>query len=207
MTATGITEQRFQIEAGLRPEHREQAAAGYWDAFARKLRYPLGPRDKAIAFIRRVLNPGHAISAISDDNRFLGVAGFKTPKGAFVGGGIADLAAVYGMAGAVARGLLVSALERSCEDGTLLMDGVFVDARARGLGVGTGLLTAVERHAAATGLKRLRLDVIDTNPRARALYERQGFKPQSTQPIGILRHIFGFNSATTMVKEVGVVVR
>ena len=195
------TNSDFQIEPGLRLEHRAQAAAGYWEAFARKLLYPLGPRRRALAFIRRVLDSSHAISAVSADNRFLGVAGFKTPRGAFVGGEFADLMKVYGVFGAAARGLLVSVMERPCEEGTLLMDGIFVDAQARGLGVGTGLLTAVEKHAAARGLGQVRLDVIDSNPRARALYERQGFKAHATHSIGMLRHVFGFDSVTTMLKD------
>ena len=57
----------FQIEHGLRPEHRTRAAQGYWQAFSRKLRYPLGPETRAIAFIERALDPTHAISAVSSD--------------------------------------------------------------------------------------------------------------------------------------------
>ena len=193
----------FRIEPGLRAEHRPQAAGGYWEAFARKLRYPLGPRRKAVAFTRRVLDASHAISAVSADGDFLGVAGFKTPRGAFVGGEFADLVRIYGLSSAVARAFLVSVLERPCEKGTLLMDGIFVDRRARGLGVGTALLAAVERHARRAGLGWVRLDVIDSNPRARALYDRQGFRAQSTQSIGILQPLFGFRSATTMLKDVG----
>ncbi|MBK5962407.1 N-acetyltransferase [Rhodoplanes elegans] len=193
----------FRIEPGLRSEHRAQAAAGYWNAFARKLRYPLGPQRRAIAFVRRVLDSSHAISAVSVDGRFLGVAGFKTPRGAFVGGDFADLVRVYGPFGAPLRGLLVSILERPCEAGTLLMDGLFVDASARGSGVGTALLSAVESQARACGLERVRLDVVDGNPRARALYERQGHRARSTESIGVLRYLFGFGSVTTMLKEVG----
>ncbi|WP_404384033.1 GNAT family N-acetyltransferase [Caenispirillum salinarum] len=196
------THRPFHIEAGFRPEHRRQAAEGYWEAFARKLRYPLGPRHRAVTFIERVLDPAHAISAVSDDGLFLGVAGFKTARGAFVGGTIADLAAVYGWPGAAVRGLLVSLLERSCEDGTLLMDGIFVAPAARDRGVGTALLTAVERHAAACGLARIRLDVIDRNPRARALYERHGYGATATAFLGPLHPLFGFKSSTTMLKAV-----
>jgi ribosomal protein S18 acetylase RimI-like enzyme len=192
----------IMIEPGVRLAHREQAAIGYWEAFSAKLCYPLGPRIKAIAFIEQVLDPTHAISAVSDRGDFLGVAGFKTPQGAFIGGTFADLAGVYGPFVAVPRAMLLSILERPCAEGTLLMDGIFVESTARGLGVGTALLSAIERHAAACGLSRVRLDVIDNNPRARALYERQGFRGEATQSIGSLRQVFGFGSATTMIKLV-----
>jgi RimJ/RimL family protein N-acetyltransferase len=44
--------------------------------------------------------------------------------------------------------------------------------------------------------------VIDTNARARALYERLGFAAAGEAQIGPLRHIFGFRSATMMVRPV-----
>lgn len=192
----------IQIEHGLRPEHHVLAAHGYWHAFARKLRYPLGPEARAMAFVERVLDPSHAISAVSETGEFLGVAGFKTPKGAFVGGDFGDLVATYGWVSAVFRGLLVSALERDCEPSTLLMDGIFVEPNARGHGVGKALLLAIEKHAASSRLQRVRLDVIDTNPRARALYERLGYCEKSVISLGILSPVFGFSRATEMTKSV-----
>lgn len=195
------SESSFTVMNGLLPEHHDPAAAAYWHAFSRKLRFPLGPSHKAIAFIGRTLDPDHAISAVSSRGDFLGVAGFKTPSGAFVGGTFADLARVYGTFSAMIRGLLVGTLERRCDDRTLLMDGIVVTPAARGMGVGTALLAAIEQHAVNLGLKQIRLDVIDTNPRARALYERQGYEARSVLSTGPFRGVFGFANATTMYKR------
>lgn len=192
----------FEVIAGLRPEHAKAAAEGYWRAFSRKLHFPLGPETKAIAFIERVLDPDHAISAVSNSGEFLGVAGFKSRTGAFVGGDFCDLVAVYGGISAAARGLLVSVLERDCAPGTLLMDGIFVERVARGNGVGKALLDAIVAHAASKQLRHVRLDVIDTNPRARALYEREGFVEGSVQSLGLLKAVFGFSKAAQMTKSV-----
>ncbi|WP_208353443.1 GNAT family N-acetyltransferase [Pseudaestuariivita rosea] len=193
----------FEVENGFRSEHRQQIAEGYWRAFARKLRYPLGPEAKAVPFVKSVLDPTYAISAVSKDGSFLGAAGFKTPNGAFIVGRFDDLALVYGYFGAVLRGLTLQVLERECADGTLLMDGIFVKPEARGCGVGQALLQAIEARASSMGLHRVRLDVIDTNPRARALYERQGFTETSVTNMGPLRAIFGFSESTEMTKEIG----
>ncbi len=193
----------FTVQSGLRPEHRAQVAQGYWHAFARKLHYPLGPQAKAVRFIESVLDPNHAISAVSDQGEFLGVAGFKTPQGALVGGGFKDLARVYGWGGALMRAGLISLLERDCSNDTLLMDGIFVAPGARGRGVGKALLRAIEAHAVSSGLQQIRLDVIDTNPRARALYEREGFSEKSVVSMGLLGRVFGFSSATEMTKSIG----
>ncbi len=82
------------------------------------------------------------------------------------------------------------------------MDGICVDASAQGKGVGTLLLNAVFDAAKARGLAKVTLDVIDSNPRARALYERVGFKATTTDHLGPLRHVFGFSAATKMVREI-----
>ena len=157
------------------------------------------PEEKALTFLARVADADHAISALSADGVVIGVAGFKTAAGAFIGGGLEEMCAVYGVFGGFWRGLALSVLERSLQPGTLLMDGIFVDEAARGLGVGSALLAAIKARAAKLGCSNVRLDVIDTNPRAKALYERHGFVPESTSDMGALRHIFGFRKATTMI--------
>lgn len=190
------------IEPGLRASHRTEAALGYWEAFSRKLRYPLGPERKALAFIERVLDPSHAISAVSSDGVFLGIAGFKTQNGAFVGGGLSEMIEVYGSIDGAMRGLLISLLERENEPNTLLMDGIFVRPAARSRGVGTLLLNAIENHATQCGLSQVRLDVIDTNPRAKELYTHRGYVETSQMSVWPFGAIFGFKNASTMTKAV-----
>ena len=193
---------KIHIESGLRPEHHAIAAAGYWNAFSRKLRYPLGPEAKALAFIISVMKPGHAISAITSSGSFLGLASFKTPEGSFVGGGLRDLAKIYGWFGGTARGLLAALLDQEAKPDCLQIDGIFVQPDARSHGVGSALLDAVEQKAGGMGLKSISLDVVDANPRAKALYERHGFVESARVSFGPLRPLFGFRSVTTMVKTI-----
>ena len=190
----------FTIRNGFPPEARPEAARLFWQAFSNKLGRVMRPEARALRFLERVMDPDHAISAVTAEGALLGMAGFKTAEGALVGGGLADLAAAYGWFGAVWRGLLLECLEREHEPGRLLMDGVFVREDARGLGIGSALLDAIEDEAARRGLGEVRLDVIDVNPRARALYERKGFRATVTTHTGLLRPLFGFARATTMVR-------
>ncbi|CAN0605752.1 unnamed protein product [Ectocarpus sp. 12 AP-2014] len=110
---------------------------------------------------------------------------------------------VYGSIGGTMRGLLISLLERENEPDTLLMDGIFVQPAARSRGVGTLLLNAIEKHAAQCGLKHVRLDVINTNPRAKELYTQRGYVETSKVSVWPFGAIFGFQSAATMTKKVG----
>ncbi|WP_458791508.1 GNAT family N-acetyltransferase [Yoonia sp. MH D7] len=187
---------------GIAPEDRAKVAALYWEAFGTKLGRVMRPEWKARAFIEQVLDTDHAICAHDTHGTLLGVAGFKTYEGALVDGTLRELAQHYGWVGATWRIALLSLLERDTENKRFLMDGIFVDEAARGKGVGSALLRAIIAEGRRRGYAEVRLDVIDTNPRARALYERMGFVAKDTHSLGPLRHLFGFSAATTMVREV-----
>lgn len=191
----------MRIERGFHERERGEVARLYWQAFGAKLNRVMGPADRALAYFERTLVPGHALCARDTDGRLLGVAGFKTGDGALVGGSLRDLAAIYGWVGAGWRAAALSALEREVESPRFLMDGIFVAPSAQGQGVGSRLLEAVAQEAAARGYDEVRLDVIDSNPRARALYERRGFRAVESHSTGLLRHVFSFRSATTMVRR------
>ncbi|SOB92843.1 GNAT family N-acetyltransferase [Thalassospira xiamenensis] len=194
--------QTFSIHHGIEDRHIDKALDLFWQAFRQKLAPVMKPEDKAQLFLRRVVDPAHAISAVSSDGDLLGIAGFKTAEGAFIGGTLSDVCAIYGLWGGLWRGVLIETLERDLSEGVLLMDGIFVDSDARGRGVGTALLDAIAHEARMRDLRQVRLDVIDTNPRARALYERCGFVAGDVQELGPLRHLFGFRTATTMMLQV-----
>lgn len=198
MGAQGIV-----VRHGVAPEHRDQAVNLFWQAFSQKLAPIMKPEAKAMAFLKSVMAPDHAISAMDEKGRLLGIAGYKTSCGAFIDGGLVELRSVYGAWGGWWRGMVLSLLERDIEPDTLLMDGIFVDAAVRGRGVGTVLLNAVAETARQHGLSKVRLDVIDSNPRARKLYETLGFRAVETHDIGPLRYLFGFRAATTMHRDLG----
>lgn len=188
------------IYSGLHDHLRPQAARLYWEAFGGKLGRVLGPDDRAIAFFERVIRTDHCLAALDDQGDLIGLAGFKTPSGAFAGGSWADLIAVYGPLGGRWRGFVLRSLNREVDNDRFLVDGICVARGHRGQGIGTLLLAALYDEAEQRGYRSIRLDVIDANWRARALYERQGFLATRTESLGLLKHVFGFAAATTMVR-------
>jgi len=188
----------FTIQRGFPAETRDTAARLYWDAFGAKLERVMGPEARAIRFFTETLDESFALSAVGPDGTLLGLAGFKTHEGSMTGGSFANMAAVYGVAGACWRVACLALLEREVLRDVLLMDGICVAEPARGKGVGSALLDAIMAEAAARNLPAVRLDVIDDNRRARALYERKGFVAQENTRLGPLRHVFGFERATAM---------
>ena len=192
----------FTVSLGLPPSLRDQAAVIYWQAFGGKLGRVMGPDSRAHAFLARVMRADHVLVARDETGALLGLAGFKTPQGSFAGGSWTDMRAVYGLTGLAWRLPLLALLSREVDNDRFLLDGICVAPVARGLGVGSALRAAIEDEARARGYAYVRLDVIDTNWRARTLYERLGYMGIKTAPLGPLRHVFGFDAAVTMVKPV-----
>ena len=103
--------------------------------------------------------------------------------------------------GALWRAPLIALFEREAKPDELLMDGVVVTPEARGRGVGSLLLDAIAAHAASLGRRSVRLEVVDANPRARALYERRGFVATESQSVPFLRPFFGFGRSDAMTRR------
>jgi ribosomal protein S18 acetylase RimI-like enzyme len=190
----------FTILTGLPVELRPEAVAIYWQAFGGKLGRVLGPEDRATQFLNETMSARNCLVAVSPDGQLLGIAGYKTAQGAFTGGSPALLRRIYGRWGALWRQGVLRLLESDTDNRRFLVDGICVRRESRGMGVGTALLEGLCAEARQRGFAAIRLDVVDTNRRARALYERQGFMAVGDTPIGWLRHVFGFAAATTMVK-------
>lgn len=189
------------LRQGLPDRLRTEAAELYWDAFGGKLGLVMGPKAKAVLFLQKALRKDHVILALAENGALLGLVGFKTFEGSFAGGDAADLHAVYGRFGAFWRKALLSMLEREVDNERFLLDGICVAAAAQGQGIGTALIMAICDEAKARHYRMVRLDVIDSNARARALYARAGFVAVKTERLGVLRHFFGFEASTTMVKD------
>ncbi|MCX5582784.1 GNAT family N-acetyltransferase [Streptomyces erythrochromogenes] len=191
------------IGRGVPRGAEEQVAELYWEAFGRKLGAALGPPERGRAFIAGHLHHDRAAVALTPGgDRVVGVAGYRLGGRALTGGGARDVLRAYGLFRGLPRIALLALLERTPEPGELVMDGIAVDPAHRGAGIGSLLLAQIAAVAAEHGCSRVRLDVIDVNPRARALYERHGFSAVRTEQTPYLERLMGFGSVTTMHRAV-----
>ena len=193
--------QSVEIHRALPPHAGRRAAELYWEAFGRKFGAALGPEERGVAFVAAHLNPDRAVAALVG-GRLVGVAGYRYAGRGFVGGSPGDVLGAYGRLAGLPRLALLALLERRETPGELLMDGIAVDPACRGMGVGSLLLEEIAAIAAGLGRRRVRLDVVDTNPRARALYERRGFTATGTERTPYLRRLMGFGAVTRMYRPV-----
>jgi ribosomal protein S18 acetylase RimI-like enzyme len=168
------SEHAITIQLGLPAEHRQRAAALYYTAFRQKLQPIFGDEMRGVAVLCQALNPAYAVVA-RRQGELVGIAGFKDADGNLVDIQPHHMTQVFGWLGGWGRLLLLSLFSRTLRPHELLMDGIVVDETQRGLVIGSLLLDGIMNLAHERGYEFVRLDVVDSNPRARQLYERKGF--------------------------------
>ncbi|WP_093802442.1 GNAT family N-acetyltransferase [Streptomyces sp. Wb2n-11] len=199
--ATGAGAGAVRVRRGVPAGAERRAAELYWDAFGRKLGPALNPPDKAVSFLAAHLNADRAVCALLD-GQLVGLAGYQLGGRALTGGSASAVLRAYGHLRGLHRLLLLALFERRPAPDQLVMDGIAVAPAMRGRGVGSLLIEEVAAVAAEEGCREIRLDVIDTNPRARALYGRRGFTAVRTEHTPCLRGLLGFGAVTTMCRPV-----
>jgi ribosomal protein S18 acetylase RimI-like enzyme len=180
----------------LAESERTAVARLYVDAFRRKLRAPLG--GDPVDFVASVPDPDMVLMA-KDADEVLGMAGLRYDGRGFFHPTPEDFRAHYGRVGGV-RAAAWRWTVTWPRDHQLLLEALAVRSDARGTGVGSALLTAVDRRARASGKTAVILEVVDTNPRAAALYRRHGYRTVHTVRRVAFR-VAGFRSAELMLKE------
>jgi ribosomal protein S18 acetylase RimI-like enzyme len=189
------------ITRSFTEDERVRVGFLYWEAFVRKLRSGFADEATGMAVVRAALRPENMLVARRGGD-VVGVCGFYD-----AGTGAADLTwsrlrRTLSIPAALRARLVLSLLSRTNRPGSLVLDGICVDSSARGLGIGTALLSAATDHARQAGARTVRLSVVDGNPRAHALYERRGFVPVDSGSLGLLSPVYGFDGYTTMERAV-----
>ena len=189
----------IHYQIGVPEELRGEAAELYDEAFGAKFALAVPEREKRLLMLAEALALPYAVALISG-GRLAGLAGFSRPQGSLTGGMSASQPFQHlGLLNGFRAAAVFSLYERQSEPSQLLMDGITVHKDQRGQGIGTHLLNEIKQYGRDEGYASVRLDVIDTNPGARRLYEREGFVATKTEHFGYLRRILGFGAATTMV--------
>ena len=186
------------ISQGFEAHEREQVAEIYDIAFGSKFGLAIPDETKRRRVFAESFMPEFGLVARLG-GELVGVAGVHTTRGSLTGGGtLSGLTEQLGWIGTARAAAVLAMYERAPIPGQLVMDGISVSPTARGRGVGSALLAAVLDYAREHDYESVRLDVIDTNPRARALYERVGFVEGATEEFEFLRGVLGFGATTTM---------
>jgi ribosomal protein S18 acetylase RimI-like enzyme len=195
------------IERGL-PEHLRAAGVSLFDdAFGDKMRMAIPDRSRRLVYMDRVYRGDHVVVATRADE-LLGMMALASAGGSYRGGLMQvpwdprPFRDLLGLRGAVRAALGLRLAQHRPTLDELYVDGIAVAPAARGQGIGSTLLAEAMSIAREGGWRWLRLDVIDTNPRAQALYERLGYRVTKVERMGPLRRWTGFGAIISMERPV-----
>ena len=194
-----MTNAKIHLQLGIPESQRKQAAQLFDHAFESKFSLAVRDPQKRLKLLEDSLMLRFAIVAIADQ-QLVGLAGFQTTQGSMTEG--LTLRRMFQHLGIFqgAWALLVFSFfyREVSTPQELLMDGIAVEQSMRGQGIGTQLLNELKQYATQQGYSHICLDVIETNPRAKRLYERHGFVATKVKHFGYLRWLLGFGAATRM---------
>ena len=194
---------KIEYQLGIPEILRNKAAILYDEAFGKKLSVAVSNQERRLALIADSLLLPFSIAAMVDDE-LVGLAGFQTREGSLTKGmTLGKMFQHLGFLGGIRALIVFSLYERKPFESELLMDGIAVSQKMRGMGVGTKLLSELKQYAKEHKYTSIRLDVIDINTSARRLYEREGFVATKTEEFKFLRWLLGFGASTTMTFEIG----
>lgn len=191
------------IERGLPDELRDQAVEIFEEAFGSKTGMAVRDAAKRQEFMRRSYDAGHAIVARRGDV-LLGMAGLSANDGEY-GGGLMGRSwdprpyrDLLGWVGATWAVWSIRLSDHRPKADELYVDGIAVAPEARGRGIGTRLLDEALTVAREQRKRFMRLDVVDTNPRAQALYARLGYRVTKVQSFRHKERWVGYGGMISM---------
>ena len=176
----------MKILANLPDSFRASAVELFLDSLGEKIIPAMGKRGRAEALLAKALN-GQACFLAVEGSRLLGMIGLNTSQSLFVQAGLTDFVRNAGFFRSLWTLPILGAMEHASAADELYIEMIAVSPEARGKGVGRALMQEAEERCRKLGKNRLTLQVVDTNPRAKKLYEEMGFrtiKTYSVQPWG-----------------------
>lgn len=187
----------MNVLSHVRPGDEMAATRIYVGALIQKLRPFFGSVDTAVEFLAPHLQRDRGVVALIDD-RVVGIAGYRLDGHGLFEPKWRHFRKRFGLLGTTLRMTGLALLDKEEQEDVLPMDGIAVAEEVRGMGVGSALLAEIIAIARRAGKRAVRLDVVDTNPRAKALYLRRGFVEEGRRRLDLLRPVFGFATVTVM---------
>lgn len=152
--------------------------------------------------LSRCLRYENALYAVYE-GKVVGFAGLETGDGFFMALSYRALRQTFGVPGGAWRYAaygIFRLLHGSTPPSSVHIDPLVVSAEARGLGIGTRLLEAVFAWSKEADRRKVLLEVVDTNPLAKKLYERVGFRTFKVQNTRLFSAHAGFTKVLHMEK-------
>jgi len=195
------------ITSTLSRHQQREVAEIYYDSFKikfSKLWLFTNNKGLAIEVLSQSIDFNNGLYAIKD-NEVIGFIGLETVGSIYTNLRFSSLIKAFGLIGGLWRTagyLIYRAFQGRIGEDEMHIDPIAVSEKARGLGVGTKLLDASLVLAKSLGKKKMTLEVVDTNPEAKKLYERKEFVVTKIEKTGFLTSLAGFTKVFHMRKVI-----
>ncbi len=193
----------MKIIAGLNNNDKMALADLYTTAFDNKFKNIIGNKKIASSILVEGLNTKYCLSAYIDD-KLVGAAGLCLQKNCLINIGLGTIIKKLGLFKGIYTAILASIIfkPKYLPQDEILLDALAVHENYRGKGIGSKLLKELFKWSVENGYKAIHLEVIDENPKARALYERLGFVEISYKKTpNFISKLIEVNGVTRMRKE------
>jgi ribosomal protein S18 acetylase RimI-like enzyme len=192
----------MSITKGLPQNYYSVAVELFLNALGEKFTTILGDKNKAKELLELSINPHNCFSAIGE-TELLGVLAFQIKNTNFLSFTFKMIISVYGFMNGIIKMIGLSMLIHKSNSDEIYLEAIAVSESARGKGVGTQLIETLFLFAKENNFKFISLQVIDTNPKAKELYEHLGFRVVKKTSIWPVNKIIGFpfNEVFLMKKE------
>jgi ribosomal protein S18 acetylase RimI-like enzyme len=188
------------INEGLPDKLKRSAAELFLEALSEKFIPILGRKDKAKRLIESSFEPGNCFYA-EEDGKLLGLLAFQTIEGSFLNPSLKVLIPIYGILKAIIKAINLSMLRHKTKTGEFYIEAIAVTEFTRGKGIGTKLIETMTEFAMNNEYNCLTLQVIDTNPRAKELYEKLGFSVIKNSKIWPVNKLIGWPFCEVFLME------
>lgn len=193
------------ITSEINEEQKETVAKLYFQTFQLKFHYLwlfTKKEDKAVIVLKRSIPYQEGLYAVQDDE-VIGFVGLEKGNGYYAPLSFIGFWEAFGIWGASWRYVaytIYRLFHGKNKQDEVHIDPIVVSGKARGMGIGTRLLEAVFELAKKKKKRKVILEVVDTNPKAKRLYERVGFRVAKTDNLALLTKEAGFAQVIHMEK-------
>ena len=180
------------LQKGLPTELMNSATDLFLNAFGSKFYPILGDEEITKDLIKSSINSASCISAFENGD-LLGILAIQEKDKNFVDISFNNIKSRYGLVKGIIKAVLLSLFIYKPNDKEIHIECIAVASSVRGTGIGTMLLNELFSQALNDSIQKVTLEVINTNTKAKSLYEKLGFHTEKTSNLWPLNKIIGWS--------------
>lgn len=197
--------EKINITNSIHEVQKIEVAKMYYHAFIKKfssLWLFAKNEAQAVTVLRQSLRYENGLYVLSN-NRVLGFVGLEKGDSFFAPLKYSAFLEAFGFLSATWRYVaygIYRLFHGDIKNDAVHIDPIVVSSDARGMGIGTKLFEAAFELTKRLNRKKVILEVVDTNPKAKKLYERLGFQVVKEENTALLTKNAGFEKVFHMEK-------